>query len=276
MKIPVIIDLDPREDLSFPLLFLSADPAYELKAVTFSLPPANAAEDEERRAFLSSLGLQVPAVCGNDLSAVRLMSETIRDSGGPVALVLCGSLHNAAALLLTQPELREKLLCIAFAGGGFRGGDATTAAERNVYDDPEAADVVLRSGAKILMAPLELNAAVEGKESLSSYVGNLCHALRQEMPELPMEKGSPLSQGRLLRNICAASAVAHPELFRTRDLYVEAELSGALSRGSTVADFKGQWEKKANVSVLEGLNPEGLLSLLSSLPTPAKRRENDE
>ncbi len=41
-------------------------------------------------------------------------------------------------------------------GGFFEGGNITPAAEFNIYVDPEAAKIVLESGLKITMLPLNV------------------------------------------------------------------------------------------------------------------------
>ncbi len=41
-------------------------------------------------------------------------------------------------------------------GGFFEGGNITPAAEFNIYVDPEAADIVFRSGIPIVMMPLDV------------------------------------------------------------------------------------------------------------------------
>lgn len=251
MKIPVIIDLEPQKESHIPLLLLCADPAYELKAVTFSAKPGNGGEVEALRALISSLGVRS---CEDGLSAVRLMAEVVSASDDQTALVVCGPLSNTAAFLLAQPELKERLRCISFAGGSFRGGNASTAAERNVYADPEALDVVLRSGVKTFMAPLELSGTVSDPNAVlpSAYLKNRGLSER-------------LDCSQVLRNISTTLAAAHPELFQTRELYIETELSGAFSRGATIADFKNQLERKANASVLESFDEKALSYLLSGL-----------
>lgn len=235
MKIPVIVDLMPEEEAFVSLGLLAAAPNFEIRAVTFSRQVEGAQGLKER---VASLGITAPVADGEDLSPVSLMGKSI-DSGERPAILAWGPLSNVAALLLTRPEAAEQVRRVSFAGGSLRGGDVTVAAERNVFGDPEALDIVLRSGVKMFMAPLELN------ESLT----------RLQLPQ-----GS-----RVLRELCAALVCAEPELFQMQELYVETELGGEFSRGSTVADFKGQLERAANVSVLEAFEPGGLSSALTAL-----------
>lgn len=235
MRIPVIVDLMPEEEAFVSLGLLAAAPNFEIRAVTFSRQAKGLQGLKER---VASLGIMAPVADGGDLSPVSLMGKIV-DSGEQPVILAWGPLSNVAALLLTRPEAVGQVRRVSFAGGSLRGGDATVAAERNVFGDPEALDIILRFGMKMFMAPLELNAALEALQ-------------------LPQK-------GRVLRELCAALVCAQPELFQTQELYVETELSGEFSRGATVADHKGQWERVANVSVLEAFDPGRLSTTLAAL-----------
>lgn len=243
MSIPVIIDLSPGEEALVPLGLLSSSPAFEIKAITLSPQPEGAEELQRLKDQIASLGVKAPVAGGGELSSVSLMSRVIDDGGAP-AILAWGPLSNVAALLLTRPEAAAGIRCLSFAGGSLRGGDATVAAEQNVFADPEALDVVLRSGVKTFMAPLELNEALARLGPWQKFRGN---------------------RGRILRDLCAALVSAEPGLFQVRELYLETELSGEFSRGSTVADLKGQLERKNNVSILEAFDAQGLSTILTEL-----------
>ena len=246
MKIPVIIDLEPGEEALVPLGLLARSPDFEIRAVTFSRCSEGKMDPQSLKNRLAALGVDAPVAGDGGLSPVSLMEKVI--SGGEAPAILAwGPLSNVAALLLTQPEGKEKIRCVSFAGGSLRGGDATVAAERNVFADPEALDIVLRSGVKTFMAPLELNEALSQLDLWQRIGGN---------------------RGRMLRDLCAALVLSRPDLFRVRELYVETELGGEFCRGSTVADFKGQLERKANVSVLEAFDFERLSAILTDLFGP--------
>ena len=103
--------------------------------------------------------------------------------------------------------------------GGGTFGNATPAAEFNIWADPEAADVVFRSGAPLRMCGLDLTHQVcaDGEfiasiarigTPLGDFVGGAPRAsTRQRILELT---GEDLAA---LHDPCAVLAVTHPELF---------------------------------------------------------------
>ncbi|MFI4994496.1 MAG: nucleoside hydrolase, partial [Hyphomicrobiales bacterium] len=74
-----------------------------------------------------------------------------------VTLCMLGPMTNMAMALIKAPEIAQRVRQIVAMGGAyFEVGNITPAAEFNIFVDPEAADVVLRSGIPIVMAPLDL------------------------------------------------------------------------------------------------------------------------
>lgn len=63
---------------------------------------------------------------------------------GNIIWVNTGSLTNICILLLTYPELKQKITKIVMMGGAIGKGNITPAAEFNVFFDPHAFDEVLR------------------------------------------------------------------------------------------------------------------------------------
>ncbi|MGO7624215.1 nucleoside hydrolase, partial [Rhizobium ruizarguesonis] len=53
--------------------------------------------------------------------------------------------------IITNSRMRGMM-----SGAFFEGGNITPAAEFNIYVDPEAADIVFRSGVPIVMMPLDV------------------------------------------------------------------------------------------------------------------------
>src|SRR2546429_4603215 len=78
--------------------------------------------------------------------AVEAMVETIAASPG-VVLVTLGPLTNIALALERNPGIAEKVSrCVIMGGALCCEGNVTPAAEYNIWCDPEAARIVIRSG----------------------------------------------------------------------------------------------------------------------------------
>ena len=82
-------------------------------------------------------------------------TEKYRDE--KITICALGPLTNIAKVLKQDTVLTESIEEIVLMGGGFfEGGNITPAAEFNIYVDPEAAKIVLESGLKITMLPLDV------------------------------------------------------------------------------------------------------------------------
>lgn len=156
-------------------------------------------------------------------------------------IVAVGPLTNVALALQREPDLARRVAGISIMGGGTFG-NATAAAEFNVWADPEAADVVFRSGAAIRLCGLDLThqVCVDGEfvawiddlaTPLAGFVAGLLAFYRERIREL-----SGVDDLAALHDPCAVLAVTHPELFVFGTHRVRVELDGKYTRGMTVID----------------------------------------
>ena len=72
-----------------------------------------------------------------------------------VDIVAVGPLTNLAVALLIEPRIVDSINEIVIMGGGHGISNETRCAEFNIFYDPEAAQRVLKCGAKITMVPLD-------------------------------------------------------------------------------------------------------------------------
>ena len=70
-------------------------------------------------------------------------------------LVCTAPLTNIAMLLKLFPEVKSRICEIIFMGGSASGGNVTASAEFNIYEDPESARIVFRSGIPVVMCGLD-------------------------------------------------------------------------------------------------------------------------
>jgi len=80
---------------------------------------------------------------------------------GEITLVPIGPLTNVALALRLEPRLVENVKEIVLMGGAaLCSGNVNPAAEANIYNDPEAADVVFSAGWPVTMVGLDVTLKV--------------------------------------------------------------------------------------------------------------------
>jgi pyrimidine-specific ribonucleoside hydrolase len=123
--------------------------------------PAPWREDTDKLAYLKPPETSDSAA---KLSAVDLLTSSIQSSPQKVVVLTLGPLTNLAEALQRTPVLASNLEMVYIMGGAVgvpgnvAGADVridNQAAEWNMYVDPQAADIVLRSGAPITLIPLD-------------------------------------------------------------------------------------------------------------------------
>ncbi len=103
---------------------------------------------------LGDVELPAPTKKLDPRHAVEVIIDIVNANPGVITLVPVGPLTNIALALLQDPTLREKVPEIILMGGSTVGGNASPAAEANIYNDPEAAKIVFNSGIPITMVGL--------------------------------------------------------------------------------------------------------------------------
>lgn len=91
--------------------------------------------------------------------AVDFIIETIMENPGEITLIPIGPFTNIAAAIIREPKIVENVKEIVMMGGVTRLGDNALELpkdEHNIRCDPEAAALVFRSGAPIVMVGLDV------------------------------------------------------------------------------------------------------------------------
>ena len=189
--------------------------------------------------------------------AVVQMHAALRAAGERATLVCTGALTNAALLLSVYPELAATTR-VVFMGGAVHGGNTGAVAEFNMQLDPEAAAVVLASGAHVTMVPLEVtHTALVTPDVLRrirdgpSGAGSRFRRVVGEL--LVFFAGSYKAvfgfDAPPLHDPCAVLCALAPQLFELRHMRVDVETASPLSYGQTVCDVRAQSAQPPNVHV---------------------------
>ncbi|MGM0215818.1 nucleoside hydrolase [Enterococcus sp. AZ109] len=198
-------------------------------------------------------------------SFLHYMYKTISAASEKVILVCLGPLTNIALMLKTFPDIREKIEYISLMGGGITHGNITPLAEFNIYVDPEAAQIVFRSGLPIVMSGLDVTEkaeiTVEEIQRLKGKgkVSNLAYELLSFYNHSGRQFGFVNSP---IHDLCAVAYILQPDMFEGAPHTVEVITDDGLARGLTFADKRTNVTMVKNTFVLDEVNREAFVQLL--------------
>ena len=213
--------------------------------------------------------LPEPAMALSPGDGVDFIVETLRrEPTGTVTLCAMGPLTDIAAAFERAPDIIERVQEVVLMGGAyFEVGNITPAAEFNIYVDPEAADIVFRSGAKLTVMPLDVThkaltntARIEAFRAMGTEPGRMVAEWADFFERFDKEKYG--SEGAPLHDPCVIAWLIRPELFSGRFVNVVIETKGEFTTGMTVADWWGVSGRQPNATFVGDVDTEGFFALL--------------
>ena len=306
MKRRIIIDTDPGQDDAVAILLALASPdeleVLGIVAVAGNVPLAHTERNARRIVELAGR-IEVPVFAGcvgpmvrklvtaehvhgrTGLDGVELpdptmplqarhgvdfIIETLR-AAEPGSITLCtlGPLTNIAMALVMAPDITQHIREIVMMGGAyFEVGNITPTAEFNIFVDPEAADVVMRSGVPIVMAPLDLTHRILSTRQRLDAIGRLGNKAGAAVAGLlsfseRFDLAKYGSLGAPLHDPTVIAYLLKPELFTGKVINVSIETSSQLTLGMTVADWWQITDRPRNVNYLRDGDGEGFFALLT-------------
>jgi len=157
-----------------------------------------------------------------------------------VSLVCVGPMTNIAVLLLQYPEVKHLIKQIVLMGGSIGLGNITPSAEFNIYVDPEAAQIVFKSGLPVVMVPLEVTHTVRADEAVISALNTINSPFTHLLIDLLMFFAHTYKKvfdfdSPAIHDPTAVAYLIQPELFESSLMHVSVDV-GPLCAGRTVCD----------------------------------------
>ena len=194
-----------------------------------------------------------PTIKPQEKHAVNFLIDYYMGGEGKDTIYMpVGPLTNLALALRIEPRLKDHIPSIVTMGGAY----ATSFAEFNILADPEAAFIVYNAGIPIKMIGLEVTdvARVHRKDVQSiRKIQTPWAVAAADVMDIVVDIHSKQlgNESSIIFDACAVAAVIEPEVVKTEPMHIDIELTGAHTRGCTVAasDIHGHTHKNANVDV---------------------------
>jgi inosine-uridine nucleoside N-ribohydrolase len=228
-------------------------------------------EDGQGNVFLPP-----PTTRAVDRTAAEFIIDQVMAAPGEITLVPIGPLTNIALALFLEPRLVENVREIVLMGGNaLVPGNATPAAEANIFNDPEAADVVFSAGWPVTMVGLDVTHQVNMTSAHLARYGRAANPLAQHIARVVAFYHNFFKRyyhdsldGIYVHDSTAIAYLIDPSLFTIERWPVVVETMG-LSRGKTWPfteaasdiDCPPPWCDRPRISVCVGVDGEAVTAL---------------
>jgi len=211
--------------------------------------------------------LSAPLSQPNVEKGTDYLIQKIMSSPGEITLVAIGPLTNIAIAIRQEPRIAENVKEVFIMGGAIRHqGNTTPLAEFNTYVDPHAAHIVYHSGMPITLTPLDvtyqciftkddLNRLLRIDSPITKFIADATRFYMEFHDEYQSIDGCVINDPMTL------ALTFMPEICDYEEHYVDVDLSGGVSMGSTFADFYRMSKKHANMKVALGVRPRDFMEV---------------
>jgi purine nucleosidase len=303
----IIFDTDPGTDDAMALMLALNSPELDVRAITVVPGNVTAAQGLENALRMVSLAnrCDIPVAGGaqhplfqklitaefwhgkNGLANIELppskckvdarfgpdlIVQLIHASPHEITLVPVGPLTNIALAIERDPSIVPLVKEVILMGGSIKGGNVNASAEANIYNDPEAAQIVFQAGWPLTMVGLDVGDKtlfsrryLEQLGQTHGPVNEFIYGITKFLVELSERFGD---SGTPMYDPLAVGVAIDNTLVTTLAMHVDVETRGEFTRGETVANRRGEIER----NVLRHF-PEGdryVIEALDQVPSNAK------
>jgi len=178
---------------------------------------------------------------------------------GTITLVPTGALTNIALAVRKEPRIAARVKEVVLMGGGYNVGNWSATSEFNIVIDPEAAHIVFNESWPVTMVGLDVThqalatpdvvaAIAEIGTAPARFVGELMDFFAHTYKDAQGFDHPPV------HDPCAVAYVIDPSVLTVRKAPLDVELTGTITLGMTVADFRSPAPDDCTTQVATGLD----------------------
>jgi purine nucleosidase len=176
--------------------------------------------------------------------APQMLVDTVRENQGRVTIVALAPLTNLALAIELWPGIVHAVRHVVVMGGALSvAGNASAQAECNIYNDPDAAAIVLSSGMPITLVPLDITR--QATLTMDAFYTGLA-----DLAALPAVRflsaatasyfkyrgATPTVRSAILHDPLALALTVVPDLAKYRPVEVTVDTEDGSALGRTRAD----------------------------------------
>jgi inosine-uridine nucleoside N-ribohydrolase len=210
---------------------------------------------------LANIELPASKCKGDGRFAPDLIIQMVHAAPHEITLVPVGPLTNIALAVEKDPSIVPLVKEVVLMGGSISGGNVNAAAEANISNDPEAAQIVFQAGWPLTMVGLDVaNKTLLTREYLDQLggthgpVNDFIYQVAKFLVELSAKFGFP---GTPMYDPLAVGVAIDSTLVKAPEMHVDVETRGEFTRGETVANRQGYVERNVlhgDRYVIEGVD----------------------
>jgi purine nucleosidase len=287
----IIFDTDPGTDDAMALMLALNSPELDVRAVTIVPGNVTARQGLENGLRMVSLAgrCDIPVAAGaqhplfqklitaefwhgkNGLANIELppskcqvdarfgpdlIVELVHAFPHEITLVPVGPLTNIALAIEKDPSIVPLVKEVILMGGSLKGGNVNASAEANIYNDPEAAEIVFQAGWPLTMVGLDVgDKTLFSRKQLEQLggthgpVNDFIYAIARFLVDLSEQYGDT---GTPMYDPLAVGVAIDKTLVDAVPMQVHVETRGDFTRGETVANRRNEIERNVLYRFTDG------------------------
>jgi purine nucleosidase len=213
-----------------------------------------------------NIHLPPPSSAAISQPAAAFIVDRVMNAPGQVTLVPIGPLTNIALALHLEPRIAEHVQEVVLMGGNaLVPGNATPAAEANIHNDPEAAEIVFGANWKVTMVGLDVTHETVISREQIAVLDKAQNPLAQHISRISklyqqFVESSSNMHGYYIHDPSTIAYLIDPTLFQTHQWPVRVETQG-ISAGKTWP-ATNEHRIHPNFNVCTGVKPDRTLNLI--------------
>jgi purine nucleosidase len=292
----IIFDTDPGTDDALALMLALNSPELDVRAITVVPGNVTAKQGLENALRMASLAnrCDIPIAAGaehplfqklitaefwhgkNGLGNIELppskckvdsrfgpdlIIEMVHAAPHEITLVPVGPLTNIALAVEKDPSIVPLVKEVILMGGSISGGNVNASAEANIYNDPEAAQIVFQAGWPLTMVGLDVGDKTLFSRKYLNQLGrthgpinDFIYGVAKYLVDLSAQFGS---DGTQMYDPLAVGVAIDATFVKAPLMHVDVETRGDFTRGETVANRHGMIERNVlhgDRYVIEGVD----------------------